>query len=194
METMIASWWWIWATEGGADKFPEVVQWEHMSYALSRAGCFLWGSSALHKDYILWIFMDHILDLCGSASASVLYLLMLSGVRRWNSYWIITENPRGYAGRQSGVQGGWTSWLRARYLISCWWVESLLLSPLDRSLVLQSRYHLCFTKDETEAYQGKVTAQGHIAPMESASRITLKDAHPPSMITLYSSPPECGPE
>lgn len=78
---------------------------------------------------ILWIFMDRILDLHCSASASVLYLLMVSGVQKCNSYRTIMENPGGYAERQSGVPGGWTSWLRAMHLISGWWVESLLVFP-----------------------------------------------------------------
>lgn len=83
----------------------------------------------LYIKIILWIFMDHILDLHGSASASVLYLLMVSGAQRCNIYWTITEIPGGYAERQSGVPGGWTSWLRAMHLISGWWVESLLVFP-----------------------------------------------------------------
>lgn len=80
-------------------QFPEVVQGEHMSSALSRAGCCFTRGSALHKDYTMNIYGSYSLDLHGSASASVFYLLMLSGIQGCKSYETIVEKPRGYAER-----------------------------------------------------------------------------------------------
>lgn len=70
-----------------------------MSSALSRAGCCFTRGSALHKDYTMNIYGSYSLDLHGSASASVFYLLMLSGIQGCKSYETIVEKPRGYAER-----------------------------------------------------------------------------------------------